>query len=133
MRMALKYSRQRESIAANLMHRTDHPTADMVYADIRKVFPNISLGTVYRNLALLSDLGEIRKFSGEGGVDRYDWKTEPHNHFTCRKCGCVIDMDGQEISRLREQADAAFDGRIEDCSIMFYGVCAGCLAEETGA
>ena len=128
--MALKYSRQRESIKANLMDRRDHPTADMVYADIRKIFPNISLGTVYRNLALLSDLGEIRKFAGEGGAERYDWKTEPHNHFTCRRCGCVQDIDGQQINMLREQADQQFDGRIDDCSIMFYGVCAGCLSEE---
>ena len=128
--MALKYSRQRESIKANLMDRRDHPTADMVYADIRKIFPNISLGTVYRNLALLSDLGEIRKFAGEGGAERYDWETEPHNHFTCRKCGCVRDIGGQQTYMLREQMNQQFDGRIDDCSIMFYGVCAGCLAEE---
>ena len=53
----LKYSRQRESIKKQLMQRNDHPTADMIYTDIRKEYPNISLGTVYRNLALLSDLG----------------------------------------------------------------------------
>ena len=53
----LKYSRQRESIKNQLMQRNDHPTADMIYTDIRKEYPNISLGTVYRNLALLSDLG----------------------------------------------------------------------------
>ena len=129
--MGLKYSRQRESIKANLMHRTDHPTADMVYADIRKEFPNISLGTVYRNLALLSELGEIRKFPGEGGAERYDWKKEPHNHFICRKCGRVQDMDGQQILSLKEQADRQFDGRIDDCSVMFYGVCVDCLKEET--
>ena len=58
---ALKYSRQRESIKENLMHRCDHPTADMVYSDIRKIYPNISLGTVYRNLSLLSELGEISR------------------------------------------------------------------------
>ena len=73
---------------------------------------------------------EIRKFAGEGGAERYDWKTEPHNHFTCRKCGCVQDIDGHQIDMLREQADRQFDGRIEDCSVMFYGVCADCLAEE---
>ena len=64
---ALKYSRQRESIKEYLRHTTEHPTADTVYGNIRKLYPNISLGTVYRNLSLLVDLGEIRKLSG---VDR---------------------------------------------------------------
>ena len=55
--MALKYSRQREAIKEFLMTRTDHPTADVVYMNVRQEFPNISLGTVYRNLTLLSDMG----------------------------------------------------------------------------
>ena len=58
----LKYSRQRESIKTCLMGRKDHPTADALYTSIREQFPNISLGTVYRNLNLLVDLGEIRSF-----------------------------------------------------------------------
>lgn len=58
----IKFSRQRESIKNNLMGRTDHPTAETVYSDIRQEYPNISLGTVYRNLSLLADLGEIQKF-----------------------------------------------------------------------
>ena len=59
----LKHSRQRDYIRENLRHRTDHPTADMIYEDIRKGYPRISLGTVYRNLTLLADLGEIRKLT----------------------------------------------------------------------
>ena len=57
--MALKYSRQREAIKEFMMTRKDHPTADIVYMNVRKEFPNISLGTVYRNLTLLSDMGEF--------------------------------------------------------------------------
>lgn len=60
---ALKYSRQRESIKEFLRSRTDHPTADTVYENLRQIYPNISLGTVYRNLSLLSDIGEIRKLT----------------------------------------------------------------------
>ena len=59
--MALKYSRQREAIKTFLSTRKDHPTADAVYMQVRKEFPNISLGTVYRNLTLLSELGEVAK------------------------------------------------------------------------
>ena len=57
----MKYSRQRESIKENLMNRYDHPTAETVYLDVKKDYPNISLGTVYRNLSLLSEIGEIQK------------------------------------------------------------------------
>ena len=60
---ALKYSRQREAIKSYLCGREDHPTADMIYTSIRGDFPNISLGTVYRNLSLLVELGEIRKIT----------------------------------------------------------------------
>ncbi len=66
---ALKYSRQRESIKDYLMHTNAHPTADMVYLHVKEQFPNISLGTVYRNLNLLSDMGEIIKIpTRKGGV-----------------------------------------------------------------
>ena len=62
---ALKYSRQRESIKQFLEGRYDHPTADMVYMGVREEFPHISLGTVYRNLSLLAELGEITKITSE--------------------------------------------------------------------
>ena len=87
----LKYSRQRESIKEFLMTRRDHPTADVVYDNMKIIYPNISLGTVYRNLSLLSDIGEIRKLSNFGGADHFDGNTEPHSHFMCTECGCVQD------------------------------------------
>ena len=83
---ALKYSRQRESIKELLQAREDHPTADMVYESVRQIYPNISLGTVYRNLSLLVSIGEIAKISTPEGADRFDTRTEPHNHFICTKC-----------------------------------------------
>ena len=85
----LKYSRQRESIKVCLQGRKDHPTADMLYTDVRKEFPNISLGTVYRNLSLLSELGEIKRLTTGDGPDRFDGDTSTHHHFICRKCQCV--------------------------------------------
>ena len=57
-----------------------HPTADTVYAGIKAEFPNISLGTVYRNLSLLVELGEIAKISTGDGPDRFDCNTKPHSH-----------------------------------------------------
>ncbi|MEE1115031.1 MAG: transcriptional repressor [Eubacterium sp.] len=125
----LKHSRQRDAIMENLRMRKDHPTADMVFSDIRKVFPNISLGTVYRNLALLTDIGEIQKLTPDGIADRYDGNPAPHNHFICRSCGSVLDLDGVDEHKLEELAGKNFDGVIESCSVNFYGVCGTCRRE----
>ena len=126
-----KYSRQRESIKENLKNRKDHPTANMVYADVRKIYPNISLGTVYRNLSLLAEQGVLRKIVDEDGVIHFDYDTSPHNHFICRKCGCVIDIADSgkavEMEKLRALADEVFEGAVEECSILFTGLCKKCM------
>ena len=105
----IKFSRQRESIKNNLMGRTDHPTAETVYSDIRQEYPNISLGTVYRNLSLLADLGEIQKISTENGPDRFD----------------LINVIAAE----------EFAGLIEGHITRFYGLCPECkkLLDKSGS
>ena len=70
--MALKYSKQRTVIKEFLQTRKDHPTADVVYNAVRKDYPNISLGTVYRNLMLLSEIGEIQKLRVGDGLEHFD-------------------------------------------------------------
>ena len=101
---ALKYSRQRESIKASLMRRHDHPTADALYASIREEFPNISLGTVYRNLNLLVETGEIRKLTCGDGADHFDGNTSDHYHFICSECGQIFDMEMNPLRSLNEEA-----------------------------
>ena len=96
----LKYSRQRESIKACLMARHDHPTADALYTSIREEYPNISLGTVYRNLNLLVELGEIQKLTCGDGADHFDADTTPHYHFVCRDCGQVYDLPSVSYTHL---------------------------------
>ncbi|MCI9486610.1 MAG: transcriptional repressor [Lachnospiraceae bacterium] len=122
----LKYSRQRESIKEFLSGRTDHPTADMVYVNIRKSYPNISLGTVYRNLSLLESLGEVRKLSCGDGAERFDPNTEPHYHFVCRECGCVQDIPMTPLEELETKASEFFEGSIESHTAMFFGLCGRC-------
>ena len=124
--MALKYSRQREAIKNFLMTRKDHPTADVVYDNVRKEFPNISLGTVYRNLTLLSDMGELLRLRVGDGMDHFDADTSPHYHFICSECGSVSDLDMKIIDDLTETAQKNFDGKIEGFSMFFYGVCKEC-------
>ena len=104
----IKYSRQRESIVNFLASRTDHPTAETIYQNIKKEFPNISLGTVYRNLSLLEEIGEIIKISTGVGPDHYD-----------------LDFADELMTQVQESTDLA----IESCSVSFTGLCPDCKNE----
>ncbi|MCR4691723.1 MAG: transcriptional repressor [Lachnospiraceae bacterium] len=126
---ALKHSKQRDAILAFLMTRKDHPTADVVYSGLREEYPNISLGTVYRNLTLLTDLGQIQRLRLSDGVDHFDADTSQHYHFLCTKCGCVIDLEMETIDRINQLAGAGFDGQIAGNVTYFYGLCPACKKE----
>ncbi len=124
--MNLKHSKQRESIKEFLATRKDHPSADVVYTNVRQFFPNISLGTVYRNLTLLADIGEIARVRVGDGVDHFDYDTSPHYHFICKKCGNVIDLDMPVTEQMAAIARENFDGKIEGQMTYFYGRCSNC-------
>lgn len=123
----IKYSRQRECIKQFLCSRYDHPTAETVYLNVKKEFPNISLGTVYRNLSLLAELGEIQKISTGMGPDRFDGNPAPHYHFFCSQCGSVIDLEMDGIDHINIIANNQFDGEIDGHITYFYGKCGDCL------
>lgn len=125
MRM-LKYSRQRESIKSSLAERCDHPTADMLYTSMRKTFPNISLGTVYRNLNLLAEIGEIQKLNFGDGADHFDARVAPHYHFVCKCCHQVTDLPMAPLHEITTLAQRYYDGRIDSHSTTFYGTCEAC-------
>lgn len=126
--MNLKHSKQRDSIMEFLQGRKDHPTADTVYMNVRKSFPNISLGTVYRNLTLLADIGEIARIRVGDGVDHFDADTSPHYHFICKDCGSVIDFYDINMESLTETANRNFHGQIDGHVTYFYGKCKNCLS-----
>ena len=111
------------------MHTTEHPTADTVYEHVKEEFPRISLGTVYRNLNLLADMGEALKITTLDGGDRFDGCTKPHYHFTCTSCGAVIDldMDVKYFHEMNEAAGKNFDGLIESHTTLFSGICPACF------
>ena len=108
----LKYSKQRASIKDYLMHTTSH----------------ISLGTVYRNLNLLADIGEALRIPTPDGGDRFDGRCEPHYHVVCTNCGNVFDleMDDSYIQKINEDANKCFDGIIESHTTLFHGLCGEC-------
>lgn len=123
----IKRSKQRESIKAFLYGRTDHPTAEFIYSHLREEMPNLSLGTVYRNLALLAELGEIQKISTGVGPDHFDGNPKPHNHFYCTTCGSIIDLEMENINHIDELAAKGFPGHLRGHVTYFYGLCPDCM------
>lgn len=122
----MRYSKQREAIL-NYLHSThSHPSADMVYEQVRKVLPEISLGTVYRNLSKLSDAGEILKLDTGSDKEHYDGFTHKHYHFVCKCCDRVYDVDMPEVEGIDEQAAESLGVLVDNHSMVFYGKCADC-------
>ena len=93
---------------------------------MRTKIPNISLGTVYRNLNLLADTGEILRLQVGDKTDHFDYDTSPHHHFVCKKCGAVMDLAMPSIDSVMETAALGFNGTIEGYDIYFYGTCEAC-------
>ena len=128
---AVRYSRQREAIKNYLMSATSHPTAEMVYSNVKERFPNISLGTVYRNLNQLAEAGVISKLQfGSLGIDHFDYDTSPHQHFVCTKCDSVIDLPMGDVSYIDAEASKHFDGLIQGHKLYFCGLCKKCLTKQ---
>ena len=127
----MKYSKQREAIIDYLKTRKDHPTADDVYMHVRQEYPRISLGTVYRNLTLLADLGDILRLRVGDGLDHFDATAEPHYHFVCRRCGNVSDLEIASLPSIGEIVGGDFDGVIEGHVTYFYGTCGQCHQKTT--
>lgn len=126
----IKHSRQRDAIKNFLMSRKDHPTAEVVYSHVIKEFPNISLGTVYRNLSFLVENGQAIKVPCNDGSVHFDGNVMPHYHFQCVECGAVIDLDFDGTTESHQFCNAAsqgFGGQIDGNVTFFYGKCPDCV------
>lgn len=122
----IKRSRQRDAILKELKSRRDHPTAEDLYLSLKKDIPNLSLGTVYRNLSLLEKEGEILKISDDG-ADRYDGTVASHFHFSCLRCGKISDVFlPQNTLPLTDDAINSIHGTVEKYSLTIFGICSEC-------
>lgn len=126
MQKTLKYSRQREALITLLCGVTNHPSAEWLYTQLKKDFPNISLATVYRNLSLLSNNGDILKIDVGSGCEHYDGNTENHYHFYCNSCGNIYDVNMDYVSDIDKNAEQLLGADIENHSLIFRGTCAKC-------
>ncbi len=122
----IKFSRQRQAILDYLCSTKEHPTADTVYLHVRKQYPKVSLGTVYRNLNLLADDGEILRLHCGDGSDRFDGNPKPHYHFLCEECGRVIDLHLEPLDHIDVLAGVGFEGTVLGHTVLFHGICPEC-------
>lgn len=120
-----RYSKQREEIKEFLRSTTAHPSAAEVYEKVRTVIPNISLGTVYRNLEALNKDGAAQSFSVDD-IARFDGNIAPHPHFCCTTCGRVTDLscDMDELLRFIKGHDGH---KVDDATVLLHGVCRECM------
>jgi len=128
---AQRYSKKREAILS-LMKMTDsHPSAEWIYLQMKQQYPDISLGTVYRNLSQFKDQGTIISVATVNGVERFDANVEPHVHFICQCCGKVQDLHQMEIPPgLCLTAARQSGAKVDQCWLTFYGACSDCKNQQ---
>jgi Fur family ferric uptake transcriptional regulator len=119
-------TRQRQIILEELQTVDSHPSADEVYEMVRKRMPRISLGTVYRNLEILSELGEIQKLELGGDLKRFDRKPNKHYHIRCINCGRVDDAPIAPLNQVEDELYGATVYTIIGHRLEFEGLCPGC-------
>jgi Fur family transcriptional regulator, peroxide stress response regulator len=121
-----RYSRQRERLLHILRKTTAHPTADWLYQRLKKEFPRLSLGTVYRNLSILMEQGLVKKLYYGSTFDRFEANPMPHSHLICEQCGQIADVDLPRIPDLTRQTAGLADFSAAYYKIDFFGLCAKC-------
>lgn len=119
-------TRQRQIILEELRKVDTHPSADQVYETVRKRLPRISLGTVYRNLEILSELGEIQKLELGGDLKRFDRNSNKHYHIRCMNCGRVDDAPIAPLNQVEDELYGATVYTIIGHRLEFEGLCPQC-------
>lgn len=122
-----KHSRKRDAILDCIRQTKCHPSAEWVYQQLKPEIPDLSLGTVYRNIAMFKEEGTIQSIGVVNGLERYDYNTAPHTHFICTACGRVLDLDGVDLPAATiAEAEGMIGGTIATYHLQFSGQCADC-------
>lgn len=122
-----KHFRKRDAILTCLRSTDLHPGADWIYEQVKQQIPDISLATVYRNLALFKEQGIIQSVGTVNGVERFDANTEPHVHFICTGCAGILDLPKMEVpTTLSDQVAHQSGCQVAGCQLTFTGLCGNC-------
>lgn len=123
-----RYSRKREAILEAIRSTDTHPSAEWIYTKLKPEFPDLSLATVYRNIAEFLEEGTIVSIGNVAGQERYDAYTAPHTHFICDSCGAVIDVESKiDTAALNETVGKSIGAQIMRHELYFRGRCANCI------
>lgn len=122
----MRYSHQRERIFRAVMESCEHPTANMVYEQLKTDMPRLSLGTVYRNLNQLADAGRLKKIPLADGSCRFDKTKEAHSHIVCELCGAVADVHLPSFQALENTIETETDFSLRSYDVVLRGVCKRC-------
>ncbi|MCX7788758.1 MAG: transcriptional repressor [Spirochaetes bacterium] len=128
--MQYRSSKQRKRILELLRSTDTHPTASWIYDQLKGEFPALSLGTVYRNLRILQEQGEITHLDFGSTFDRFDGRMEPHYHFVCERCGKVMDVMMPVLSDMETFSCPQVKGKVLRHRIEFFGICQDCLKQD---
>lgn len=127
MERASKHFRKRDAILECLRSTDVHPSAEWIHARLKPRIPDLSLGTVYRNLAYFKEQGLAVSVGTVAGVERFDGNTAPHVHFLCDSCGAVLDLPGIRVpGELTQAAATESGGCVSGCQLLFTGRCGHC-------
>ena len=128
------HSKKRDAILACVRSTDAHPTAEWVYQQLKPQYPDLSLGTVYRNLALFKREGVIGSACIEDGMERFDRVPTPHAHFVCNCCHSVQDLMDFKISEsLCRQASEDLQVTAETCQLILRGQCTNCAQRDAAS
>ena len=119
---AQRYSKKREAILNTLRMTTSHPSAEWIYLQMKQQYPDISLGTVYRNIALFKENGKAIAVANILGEERLDGDTSPHAHLVCKCCGKIEDIDMPSLTLKGESSGFNTDF----VAVTYFGTCAQC-------
>ena len=121
-----RFSKQRKLIYDMIVENPIHPSADVINSRLRADHPELSLGTVYRNLNVLSEMGAIKKIDSRMKSERYDGRTDDHYHMICEKCGKMFDVETEYQTDLIHEAQRKTPHLLKEHNIIFYGICEKC-------
>ena len=121
-----RMTKQRKKILEVLRNTDCHPTADWIYEQVKEDIPNISLGTVYRNLNVLEEMGKIMELNYGSDHSRFDGIPENHYHFRCLECGKVVDLDVDIKGSMDQIVQEEIDGEVDYHRTEFFGYCNEC-------
>ena len=128
----MRMTPQRAAICANLAERDDHPSAAMIYDDLRPQFESLSLATVYNTLDALAKLGVINSLGGAGdGKVHYDADTEPHVNLACISCNKIVDIPSSHVQELDEEITSTSGYKLLGARVLYYGLCPECQEKST--